>query len=347
MSARGNVFTSDAFHGLVRNRVVIILAATLIIGASFVPGFLEFRTASLGLDRMATLGLVAIGLTVVLIAGQLDLSGGAILALSGIATIGLQSELGQIPAALVGLCVGVAAGAINGFLVVVLRINSLVATLASMLFFRALCHLITESRPISGIDPFFGLAVSRPIGGTFTGRTLIFFALIILLHLWLTRSVAGRQLFAVGSNPASAEASGIRSKAYLFGAFVFSGTMAGVAGVIQSLSVNTGSPVFGENIVLIAIAAVVIGGTRLEGGRGSALGTLGGLLTIAALTTAMEYQSVPAYLQDIVTGVILLLLILLDRTVSGSQRRDVTLAALLRRARQSRSSARNERNPAP
>ena len=246
-----------------------------------------------------------------------------------------------------GLCVGIAAGAINGFLVVVLRINSLVATLASMLFFRALCHLITESRPISGIDPFFGLAVSRPIGGTFTGRTLIFFVLIILLHLWLTRSVAGRQLFAVGSNPASAEASGIRSRSYLFGAFVFSGTMAGVAGVIQSLSVNTGSPVFGENIVLIAIAAVVIGGTRLEGGRGSALGTLGGLLTIAALTTAMEYQSVPSYLQAIVTGVILLLLILLDRTVSGSQRRDVTLAALWRRARSSRSSRKNERTPAP
>lgn len=346
MTSTRHILESEVFHALVRNRVVIILMATLIIGATLVPSFLDFRTASLGLDRMATLGLVAIGLTVVLIAGQLDLSGGAILALAGIATIGLQQQLGQAPAAFVGLGVGLAAGAVNGFLVVVLRINSLVATLASMLFFRALCHLITGSRPVSGIDPLFGLVVSRPIGGTVTGRTLLFFALILLLHLWLTRSVAGRQLFAVGSNPTSAEASGIRSRAYLFGAFVFSGTMAGVAGVIQSLSVNTGSPVFGESIVLVAIAAVVIGGTRLEGGRGSALGTLGGLLTIAALTTAMEYQSVPAYLQDIVTGVMLLLLILLDRTVSGGQRRDVTLAALLRRARSSRSSSKNERTPA-
>lgn len=347
MRTPGHIVDSPTFHALVRNRVVIILIATLIIGATFVPGFLDFRTASLGLDRMATLGLLAIGLTVVLIAGQLDLSGGAILALSGIATIGLQEQLGQIPAAIVGLAVGVAAGAVNGFLVVVLRINSLVATLASMLFFRALCHLVTESRPVSGIDPLFGLIVSRPIAGTFTGRTLLFFILIVLLHLWLTRSVAGRHLFAVGSNPASAEASGIRSRAYLFGAFIFSGTMAGVAGVIQSLSVNTGSPVFGESIVLVAITAVVIGGTRLEGGRGSALGTLGGLLTIAALTTAMEYQSIPAYLQDIVTGVILLLLILLDRTVSSSQHRDVTVAALWRRARSSWSSRKNERTHAP
>lgn len=347
MRSSRHILDSEVFHALVRNRVVIILVATLTLGATLVPGFVDFRTASLGLDRMATLGLLAIGLTVVLIAGQLDLSGGAILALSGIAAVGLQESLGQIPAAFVGLGVGIAAGTVNGFLVVVLRINSLVATLASMLFFRALCHLITESRPVSGIDPLFGLVVSRPVAGTFTGRTLLFFALIILLHLWLTRSVAGRQLFAVGSNPASAEASGIRSRAYLFGAFVFSGTMAGIAGVIQSLSVNTGSPVFGESIVLVAIAAVVIGGTRLEGGRGSAMGTLGGLLTIAALTTAMEYQSVPAYLQDIVTGVILLLLILLDRTVSSSQRRDVTLAALWRRARSSRSSRVNERTPAP
>jgi ribose transport system permease protein len=347
MRTPGHIVDSPVFHSLVRNRVVIILIATLVIGATFVPGFLDFRTASLGLDRMATLGLLAIGLTVVLIAGQLDLSGGAILALSGIATIGLQEQLGQIPAALVGLAVGVAAGAINGFLVVVLRINSLVATLASMLFFRALCHLVTESRPVSGVDPLFGLIVSRPIAGTFTGRTLLFFLLIVVLHFWLTRSVAGRHLFAVGSNPASAEASGIRSRAYLFGAFIFSGTMAGVAGVIQSLSVNTGSPVFGESIVLVAITAVVIGGTRLEGGRGSALGTLGGLLTIAALTTAMEYQSIPAYLQDIVTGVILLLLILLDRTVSSSQHRDVTLAALWRRVRSSWSSRKNERTHAP
>ncbi len=346
MTAR-TILDSGAFGALVRNRVVIILIATLVIGASVVPGFLEFRTASLGLDRMATLGLLAIGLTVVLIAGQLDLSGGAILALSGIAAIGLQEQLGQIPAAMVGLGVGVLAGALNGFLVVILRINSLVATLASMLFFRGLCHLITESRPISGTDPLFGLIVSRPIEGTFSGRTFLFFVLIVLLHLWLTRTVAGRNLFAVGSNPVSAEASGIRSRVYLFGVFVFSGTMAGVAGVIQSLSVNTGSPVFGERLVLIAIAAVVIGGNRLEGGRGSALGSLGGLLTIAALTTAMEYQSVPAYLQDIVTGVILLLLILLDRTVSSGQRRDVTFAALLRRMLTSRSPENKERISAP
>lgn len=317
--------------GLVRYRVIVILVATLGIAATFVPGFLEIGTLSLGLDRAATMGLIAIGLTVVLIAGQLDLSGGAILALSSIAAVGLQGELGQVPAALVGLGVGVAAGCFNGFLVVVLRINSLVATLASMLLFRAICHLITDSRPVSGIDPFFGIPLTQPLVWTFSARVMVFLGLILLLHLWLTRFVAGRNLFAVGSNDTSASASGIRSRWYLFGAFVCSGLMAGIAGVTFGVASNTGSPVFGDTIVLTAIAAVVIGGTRLEGGIGSALGTLGGILTLASLTTAMEYQSVPAYVQDIVTGVTLLLLILLDRLTHSKRGVDLSLTTLVRR----------------
>ena len=335
------ILGSELFVALVRYRVAIILVATVAISASLVPGILEFRAISLSLDRIGTTALVAIGLTLVLITGKLDLSGGAILALSGITAIGLQEEVGQLPAALIGVLVGTLAGAVNGFLVVNLRINSLVATLASMLFFRALCHVLTDSRPFSGIDPLFGLAVSRPIAGTFTLRTILFVALLVLLHLWLTRAVAGRNLFAVGSNPASAEASGIRSNGYVFGSFVFAGLTAGAAGVIQSLSVNTGSPVFGETTSLLAIAAVVIGGTRLEGGRGSALGTLGGLLVMAILVTAMEFSNVPAYIQNIVTGAILLLLILLDRLVSGR------LTALLRSARGGRRNPDNERTHAP
>ncbi|MGV9769098.1 ABC transporter permease [Microbacterium sp. NPDC003461] len=348
MNTARRFFDGPIFLGLVHYRVIIILVATLIVGASTVPGFLEMRSLSLSLDRVATMGLIAVGLTVVLIAGQLDLSVGAILALSGIAAIGLQPQFGQFGAALIGLAVGIGAGIVNGILVVVLKVNSLVATLASMLMFRALCHTLTDSRPVSGLDPLFGLAVSRPIGGLFSLRTFLFFAAVVLLAIWLSRTVAGRNLFAVGSNHVSATASGVRSHGYLFGAFVFSGLMAGVAGVVQSLAVNTGSPVFGETIALTAIAAVVIGGTRLEGGRGSAWGTLGGLLVLAALTTAMEYQSVPSYVQDIVTGVILLLLILLDRFVSSKTRRVEPLDAVIRRWRITRrNTTPSERTHAP
>nr|WP_246748767.1 ABC transporter permease [Rhizobium setariae] len=285
------------------------------LASILVPGFFSLVTLGLGLDRAATMGLIAIGLTVLLISGQIDLSGGAVFAVSGIVSIILQPTLGIGLAALVGVLTGAAAGMINGWLVVRLGINSLVATLASMLAFRSIAHWITESQPVSGIDMMFSLAISEIYLEIFTLRSALFLVAIILLHFWLVYTVPGRNLFAVGSSAMAAEASGINSNRIFFSGFVFASTLAGVAGVLQALTMNTGSPVFGSDLTVMVIAAVVVGGTRIEGGRGSALGTLGGILTIASLTTAMEFQSVPAYIQQIVAGCILMLLVVLDRTI--------------------------------
>lgn len=336
MSVVGSIGNSAVFVELVRLRVLVILLATVVVAGLTVPGFLDPRTIGLSLDRMSTMGLIALGLTVLLIAGQLDLSGGAVLALAGIVTISLQPIIGPVPATLAGILAGVLAGVLNGFLVVILGINSLVATLASMLMIRAICHWVTDSHPISGEDPFFGLFVTAHLLGPFSFRTVLFGVGIVLLWVWLSRTVSGRNLYAVGSNPVSALASGIRSNLYLFGGFVFASTTAALAGTVQSLAVNTGSPAFGQTIVLTTIAAVVIGGTRLEGGRGSALGTLGGLLTLAFLVTAMEYRNISSYIQDIVTGAILLLLIVLDTAVSGKRHNLLTASALKRRFGRSR-----------
>ncbi|UJQ95019.1 ABC transporter permease [Mariluticola halotolerans] len=300
---------------IIRYRVAIILAATLIVACIWVPGFASLSTASLGLDRGATIGIIAIGLTVLLIAGQIDLSGGAVFALSGIVAIGLQPSIGIWPAAFVGILAGAACGVVNGLLSVVFKVNSLVATLATMLIFRAIAHWITNSQPVAGVDIMFSLAMAKIYLDLFTVRSGLFLIALVLLHFWLTRTVSGRNLFAVGSNATAAESSGIAANVVLFFSFVFASTLAGLAGVLQSLTANTGSPVFGEDLTVMVIAAVVVGGTRLEGGRGSALGTLGGVLTIASLTTAMEFQSVPAYIQQVVTGLILILLVVLDRAV--------------------------------
>lgn len=300
---------------ILRYRVGFILAATLALATLFVPGFFSVVTLGLGLDRAAAMGLVAIGLTVLLISGQIDLSGGAVFAVSGIVAVILQPSLGIWPAALAGVLAGALAGAINGFLVVKLGINSLVATLASMLVFRAIAHWLTDSQPVTGIDIMFSLTISQIFLEIFTLRSALFLVAILLLHFWLTYTVSGRNLFAVGSSAVAAEASGIDAKKIFFLGFVFASTLAGLAGVLQSLTTNTGSPVFGAELTVAVIAAVVVGGTRIEGGRGSALGTLGGILTIASLTTAMEFQSVPAYVQQVVSGLILILLVVLDRTI--------------------------------
>lgn len=297
-------------------RVPIILGLTLIISAMLVPGYVSATTLSLGLDRAATIGLIAIGLTVLLIAGQIDLSAGSVFALAGIVSIMLQPQLGILPAAAAGVVVGMVAGAINGALVVGLKVHSLVLTLATMLIFRSIAHWITDSQPVTGTDIMFSLALAQIYLDVFTVRSALFVAFILLLHFWLTRTIPGRNVFAVGSNAVAAEESGIASGRILFFGFVFAGTLAGLAGVLQSLVTNTGSPVFGSTLIVTVIAAVVVGGTRIEGGKGSALGTLGGVLTIGALTVAMEFQSVPAYVQQVVSGFILILLVVLDRTVS-------------------------------
>ncbi|TPI57210.1 MULTISPECIES: ABC transporter permease [unclassified Mesorhizobium] len=313
-----------------RHRVVIILGLTLIISALAVPGYFSASTLGLGLDRAATIGLIAIGLTVLLVAGQIDLSGGAVFALAGIMSVILPREIGILPAALVGILVGMLAGAINGALVVGLKVNSLVLTLATMLIFRSLAHWITNSQPVTGTDIMLSLAFAKIHLEIFTIRSALFIVLIVLLHVWLTRTIPGRNVFAVGSNPAAAKESGIASDRIVFLGFVFAGTLAGLAGVLQSLVTNTGSPVFGSELTVAVIAAVVVGGTRLEGGKGSALGTLGGVLTIGSLTIAMEFQSVPAYVQQVVSGLILILLVVLDRAVTTKGRAPGTGPALIR-----------------
>ena len=305
---------------LVRYRVLVILVTTLVVATVVVPGFLRLSTLALGLDRGASIGLIAIGMTVLLIARQIDLSVGSIFGLCGIIEVMLQPSLGVWPAAAVGVLAGAALGAINGLLTVVFRINSLVATLATMLAFRAIAHWLTESQPVPGADIMLSITLSKVYLEIFTLRAMLFVGLILCLHAWLTWTVAGRNLFAVGSNPEAATASGISPDRTVLLSFIFAGVLAGMAGVLQSLITNTGSPMFGSEILVVIIAAVVVGGTRIEGGKGSALGTLGGVLIITALTTAMEFQSIPAYFQQVVMGSILILLVVLDRTIRPGPR---------------------------
>ncbi len=310
---------SALLHALGRYRVLGVLILALGLAMVFVPDFLNATNVGIGLHRSSTVGLIALGLTVALIAGQIDLSVGATFALAGIVTMLVQPLYGIVPGALAGILAGALCGAFNGVFVVYFRVNALVATLASMLIFRAACHWITDSIPLKGeVDIFFSIGLAPAPGDLLSPRSGLFLVGIVCLHAWLRLMVGGRNLFAVGSSPAAATARGLRTNTILFGSFVFCGFMAGLAGVFQSLETNTGSAVFGAELLLPALAAVIVGGTRLEGGRGSALGTLGGVLALMCLTLAMEFQSIPSFYQQIVTGLVLILLIILDRLTAAT-----------------------------
>jgi ribose transport system permease protein len=304
----------------VRYRLVILLIVVIVLGSITIDDFFTLTTIQSVLNRATIVGLLAIGITPVLIAGQIDLSIGSIMSMSGISMIALQPVIGNVPAAIAGVLVGVVIGAINATIVVVFKISSLVATLATLLIFASLALLLTNSQPISSPDPLFGLPLTTGILGIFTPRSLIFVVAALLVFVWLRFTPSGRSLYAVGSNPAAATASGIRANGYLVASFVISGFFAGAAGVVQALSTATGSPVSGVVLLIPAITAVVIGGTRLEGGRGSSLATLGGVVALGALTMMMEFNGIPAYTQAIYTGLILIALITLDRLTSGRAR---------------------------
>lgn len=302
---------------VVQYRLLVMLVAVAIFGGLTVDDFLTINTLQSVIDRATVVGFLALGLTPVLIAGQIDLSIGSTMSMAGITTIFLQSYIGNIPAALVGLAVGVLIGVINAMLVVVFKINSLVATLATLLVFASLALLVTNSYPLSSSDPVFGIPLTADFLVIFTPRSAMFIAAALLMFVWLKSTPSGRNLYAVGSNAPAAKSAGINANGYLAATFVISGLFAGAAGVLQSLSTAAGSPVAGAVMLIPAITAVVIGGTRLEGGRGSSLATLGGVLALGALTAALEYSGVPSYTQAVYTGLLLILLITLDRLVSG------------------------------
>ncbi len=304
---------------VVRYRLLVMLTAVALFGGWTLDDFLTLTTLQSILDRAAVVGFLALGLTPILIAGQIDLSIGSILSLAAYATIALQPDLGNVPAAFIGLGVGILAGVVNALAVVVFKVTSLVATLATLLIGASLALLISNGQPASSADPLFGLFLTDNFLAILTPRSALFIAAAVLMFVWLKGTPSGRNLYAVGSSMPAAISAGINVNGYIAGVFVLSGFCAGAAGVIQALSSATGSPIAGSVLLIPAITAVVIGGTRLEGGRGSSLATLGGVVALGALTTLSEYNGVPSYTQAVYTGLILILLITLDRIAGGDE----------------------------
>lgn len=312
---------------IAENRIYIFVVVAFALAFLMVPqlqGVLPMKN----LVQRATIdGIMAVGMTVVLLSGQLDLSVGSVLALSGVVALGLQGDIGPIPAAVAGILAGGLVGVANGLLVVRAGINSFIVTLAMMIAVRGVALTISGAGPIRGADSSFGPMVDRalfgplwkdlPVGTFLTPRIIIFLVLVLVAHLVLLRIRQGRNVYAVGGNPEAARLSGIDVAAYTFGAFVVCGLTAGLAGTLLGLSLNTGTPTVGSAGALPVIAAVVIGGTALTGGSGSMLKTLMGVLLIALVSTAMNLFGLQVYLQSVVLGLVLILVVLIDSLYSA------------------------------
>ena len=297
------------------NGLAIALGILLVVVVLFsltTEGFLTAFNATSLLSRAVPLILVAIGTTYVLAVGEIDLSVGAVGALGGVIFM-LVANTGQLPLAwLFVIVVGVAVGLVNSVLVGFMGITSFIATLATMFATTGLAFALSNSKPVRGDIIEFTLWFEQPLAWIVSPRLALAIVAVLISHLILTQTSIGRGILASGGDQRVARLAGIRVHLLLTGAFVASGVLAATAGAVIAVGLNTGSPVSGVDTLLVAIAASIIGGSRLSGGEGSVAGTTLAVIALAAVGNGMNLLNVTPYGQTVVGGLILLAAVAAD-----------------------------------
>lgn len=293
-----------------------LLAALLLLITYFsiqTESFFQIGTARLIANQIPELTLLAVGMTLVLVIGQIDLSVGSVMALCG-AVLGVLMARHEwplwmaLPACL--LC-GAACGWTTGAISVWFRIPSFIVSLGMLEIARGMTRRILDSNTLtigSEVAP-----ISEPLAGIgLSPAFLMALASVFLIQLLLTRTVFGRYCIAIGTNEEAVRMSGIRTQPYAIGVFVISGLLCALAGLAPTSLMEAADPGAGIGIELSAIAACVIGGTSLMGGRGNAVSTFLGVLIIAVLQTGLSRMSVDDENKQIVTGMVIIVAVLLD-----------------------------------
>lgn len=276
--------------------------------------FLSLRNILNVMDQITVIGVMAIGMTLVILIGGIDLSVGSVLALSGMVMGFLGNHLGlpfglAIAAALIAsaLC-----GTVSGLMITVLKMPAFIATLAMMSITRGIASIITDGEQIVGFPGWFSdLAISRHFG-FLTATVGAMVVLAAAAWIFLKFRPAGRSLYAIGGSPEVARLAGIPVKAATVLVYTVCGLLAGLAGVILSARLDSAQPSSGLGYELDTIAAVVIGGTSLSGGVGGIPGTVVGVLIIGFLHNGLNLLHVSPFVQQVVIGVVIVLAVMAD-----------------------------------
>ena len=285
------------------------------------PNFLKASNLIGVANQTAVYAVIAIGMTMVIITGGIDLSVGSLVALSSvIATMIIRDLGGGVTASattvavafMVAVLAAAAAGAFNGIMVTMCQLPPFIVTLAMMLLARGLAKRLSEFQSINAVPPSFRWLGN---GSTFNvpNAILLMIVLYVLTHLVMSRSVFGRYLYAIGGNAQASRLSGIPVKQTTMIVYVICGALAGLGGIMVSSRLNAGDPKYGTMYELEVISAVVVGGTSLMGGEGRMFGTLIGAFIIAVIRNGMNLRGVNSDSQEMVLGGVLLLAVLLDR----------------------------------
>lgn len=296
--------------------LALLLAIVLSLSS---PYFLTSGNLFNLLDQSVVIGIVAIGMTFVILTGGIDLSVGSIAGLTGI-ILGLAMREMSLPlAVLTAISAGAFIGAISGILISVFGLAAFVVTLGMMAICRSLAYVLSGQRSISDIPE----ELSGLVYNSFAGlqlNVIILIVLYIVAWVYLTRARGGRTIYAVGSNKEAARISGLNTTLYTILPYMVSGALSAVAVTLIAAQILSIDPLAGNLLELDAIAAVVIGGASLYGGRGSIIGTLFGVLIMVMIRNGMNLLGVSPFWQGTAIGAIIIAAVLAERLMSGKSR---------------------------
>ena len=288
------------------------------------PNFLTLSNVSGILLSTAVIGILALGTTFVIITGGIDLSLGTGMTLASVITAVLLVNLGLplLVGVVGGILFGALMGFINGFNVAVLRIPPFIATLAMMLIAQGLALVVSGAAPIyfTAVPAFTRISQGTLVPGVrLPNAVLILFLLTALAAVILGKTILGRYTFAMGSNEEATSISGINVRNWKIAIYTLSGAFTGIAGVVLAARLNSAQPALGLGYELQAIAAVVIGGTSLQGGKGSIIGSIIGALIMGVLVNGLRIMSIPQEWQTVVVGVVILVAVYTDILRRGKE----------------------------
>ncbi len=313
-----SLFRSDAMQTILAFGALILLFVVFSLAS---PNFFQFDNIVAILIATAVNGVLALGVTFVIITGGIDLSIGTVMTLAAVMT-GQFITVWHMPLPLgiaAGLATGALAGMTNGVIISKMKVPPFIATLGMLYIAKGLSLVIARLAPIYFNDTpdFNAMAMKSVVGAVIPGLDIpnivfIFLGAGVVASLILSKTILGRYTFALGSNEEATRLSGVNVDRWKIAVYALCGVFAGLAGVIIAARLNSAQPSLGQGYELDAIAAAVIGGTSLSGGEGTILGTIIGAFLISTLTNGLRIMSVPQEWQIVVTGVIVILAVYLD-----------------------------------
>ena len=292
-------------------REFVVLIATLAMCVVFTilnKNFVQYNNIITVLQQMVLNGVLAVGMMFTIITGGIDLSVGCTYAITGIVVASCTVNYGMNPflAIVVGILIGAVLGAFNGFLINKLKLQPFIATLGTMSLYRGIAYVVTGGVPVTNVPDSYRNIFNGEMFGGIRYYIVVMIVVFVIAHVILSKMKSGDYLYAVGGNEEAAKLSGVNVIKTKYIAYIFCGICAAIAGMIMLASLGSAEATAGQAYETNAIAAAAIGGTRMAGGKGTALGTFIGALMLAVLKVGMVVINVDSFWQFVVTGIIII-----------------------------------------